>query len=66
MTYGYPAVSADQALVPVAPSKIKRVMVSLPVEVAERIRVEAEKDRRTVGNWLLIAAEEKLERGDKS
>ena len=36
--------------------------IRLPVELAERLRVAANRERRTISNYVALAVEEKLER----
>jgi hypothetical protein len=43
-------------------AKTREMRFLAPVPLAERIRVAAEKDGRTVSNWLARAAEKQLDR----
>jgi len=45
---------------PVDPNKTKRVALSLPVDVANKVQQLADKERRSVSSWLRNAVEDRV------
>lgn len=45
---------------PVDPNKSKRVALSLPIDVADKVQQLADKERRSVSSWLRNAVEDRV------
>ena len=46
--------------VPINPDKAKRIPITVSLELAEKISVLAEKERRSVASWIRNAVEDRV------